>query len=94
MVTIFRHPTILAGICILWILGMASICSALGTGGTRGDYPKCQQECLSQLEKGMAKASDMLSKDQKRIFYEEQVEKTNLNYNRCITNCKELMPVK
>jgi hypothetical protein len=79
---------------ILMVLTIVKPCYALGSGKMRGDYPKCQQECLEQLDKDMAQASGDFVKDKNRIFYEEKVEKVNQKYNQCLNSCKEPMPVK
>jgi hypothetical protein len=74
-------------------MAVTSRCFALGKGTTRGDYPKCQQDCLNQLDKDMKQASDILSTDG-RLIYEDKIEEVNQKYNQCITDCKTPTPVK
>jgi hypothetical protein len=60
----------------------------------RGDYPRCQQECLQELQQGMSRLSEAYVKNGDRLRYEEQVEEVNGVYDRCLRDCKELIPVK
>lgn len=61
---------------------------------TRGDYPKCQEECLSRLNKRMTELSDMYNKTENKLQYEELVDQARDDYDRCITNCRKIYPVK
>jgi|WetSurMetagenome_2_1015567.scaffolds.fasta_scaffold200173_1 hypothetical protein len=60
----------------------------------RGDYPHCQEQCVDQLRERMSKISDDYDKTANRLLYQELVEKARLDYDSCIENCKELLPVK
>lgn len=60
----------------------------------RGDYPQCQEECLSRLRKRMAQVSEEYRSKVNRLLYEERVEQARIDYNDCIVNCKEPRPVK
>ncbi len=60
----------------------------------RGDYPRCQTVCLDQLEKRMTELSEGYKKTGDRLAYQERVEQAGLDYDRCIQDCKELLPVK
>jgi hypothetical protein len=90
-------PGVLAVLGVAFILMVFIVimpCYALGSGKVRGDYPRCQQECLAELDKEMAQASDSFSKDKNSFSYEERVEEVNRKYNQCLSNCKKPMPVK
>ena len=84
---------------LLFILLLCTLLVALQPGyagekGTRGDYPRCQEECLSHLNKHMTEASDDYKKTANRLLYAELVGQARDDYDRCIDNCREIYPVK
>ncbi len=60
----------------------------------RGDYPQCQDKCVTQLEKRMTDLSEEYKKQGGRLSYEERVEQARSDYDSCINRCKEPLPVK
>jgi hypothetical protein len=60
----------------------------------RGDYPYCQESCVSLLVKRMADLSKEYQKNGNRLSYEEQVGEARSAYDSCIENCREARPVK
>lgn len=62
--------------------------------GKRGEGPKCQKECLKEHVEKMAVLDKTLSKTGDRLAYQDQVEQAEQLYARCLTNCREVIPVK
>jgi hypothetical protein len=60
----------------------------------RGDPPRCQNECLKEHSKKMAVLAKDLSKTGNRFAYQDQVEEEENRYARCLTNCREVIPIK
>jgi hypothetical protein len=60
----------------------------------RGDAPRCQNECLKKHSEKMAMLEKDLSKTGNRFAYQDQVEQEENRYARCLTNCREVVPIK
>lgn len=60
----------------------------------RGDYPRCQEECLVRLKKTMAELSAEYEKLGNRLLYENKVEQARGSYDNCIDACRQRYPVK
>jgi hypothetical protein len=60
----------------------------------RGDAPRCQNECLKEHSEKMAILEKDLSKTGNRFAYQDQVEQEENRYARCLTNCREVVPIK
>ncbi len=60
----------------------------------RGDYPRCQDECVVQLKTNMRISSDDYQKTGNRLLYEQRVEQARGAYDTCIDMCRERYPVK
>ena len=88
---------IIAGITIL-ILSALWFCLLSLTGtvskGKRGDVPHCQEECLSSHTGKMKEFSEEYRKTQDWMAYQNGVEKEADNYSTCLTNCREVLPLK
>ncbi len=85
---------------ILISLVVASLCfSSMAYSETenkekRGDAPQCQNECLKQHSKEMTMLDESLSRTGKKFLYQDQVEQEQNRYARCLTNCREVVPMK
>ena len=60
----------------------------------RGDDPQCQEECLREHSQKMGKLSEEYAKTGNKMKYQDEVDREVLNYSRCVTNCREVLPVK
>ncbi len=60
----------------------------------RGDYPRCQDECLVRLRKTMNELSGEYERTGNRLLYENKVERARGGYDDCIDACRERFPVK
>ncbi len=60
----------------------------------RGDYPRCQEECLARLKKTMGDVSGEYEKTGDRLLYENRVEQARYAYDDCIDTCRVRYPVK
>lgn len=60
----------------------------------RGDVPQCQQECLALHSQRMKQLSDEYMKTGDKMGYQDRVDEEVLSYSRCLTNCRELHPIK
>jgi hypothetical protein len=60
----------------------------------RGDEPRCQQECLREHTEKMGLLSEEYAKTKDKRGYQDQVESELSHYSRCLTNCRELLPIK
>jgi hypothetical protein len=62
--------------------------------GKRGDYPECQKVCLGVLTKRMTELSEDYEKTGDKMLYQERVERARSDYDDCIDDCKQVIPVK
>lgn len=62
--------------------------------GKRGDEPQCQNACLKEHSEKMALFEKGLSKTGDRFTYQDRIEEEEHRYARCLTNCREVIPVK
>jgi hypothetical protein len=69
-------------------------CSQTANKGKRGDEPRCQNECLKEHSEKMAMLEKSLSKTGDKLAYQKQVEREENRYARCLTNCREVVPIK
>jgi hypothetical protein len=60
----------------------------------RGDAPHCQEECLGRHSERMRQLSEEYTKTVNRTKYQDGVEEEVLDYSRCLTECREVLPVK
>lgn len=60
----------------------------------RGDEPQCQNACLKEHSEKMSELEKSLSKTGNKLAYQNQVEEEENRYARCLTNCRELVPIK
>jgi hypothetical protein len=79
------------------LLGLFSICvmfSFTTAQAQRGDEPRCQQECLARHLVKMKALSEEYTKAGNKIQYQDAVEDEASRYVQCLTNCREIIPVK
>jgi len=60
----------------------------------RGEEPRCQEECLASHSASMKLLSEDYAKTGSKAKYQNAVEGEASRYVACLTNCRELMPVK
>jgi hypothetical protein len=90
----FSLKRLLAALLMLALSDAIITLSIAAEQSKRGNYPQCQEECLSMLKKRMAGLSESYKNTGKRLEYEASVEEARLDYDLCIVNCKALLPVK
>jgi hypothetical protein len=60
----------------------------------RGDVPHCQEECLRHHSDNMGQLSQEYLSIGDKMKYQDRVEEEVLNYSRCLTECRAILPVK
>jgi hypothetical protein len=60
----------------------------------RGEEPRCQEECLATHSARMKLLSEECLKTGDKIQYQDAVRDEASRYVECLTNCRELIPVK
>jgi hypothetical protein len=60
----------------------------------RGDDPKCQEECLEEHVRCMKELSNELLSTGHKMVYQDRVGEAASRYLYCLTNCREVLPVK
>jgi hypothetical protein len=60
----------------------------------RGDAPHCQEECLARHSERMGRLSEEYLKTKNKMGYQDGIEEEFLNYSRCVTDCREVLPIK
>ena len=60
----------------------------------RGDAPRCQDVCLKDHSLRMKRMMEEYAADRNKVKYQEQVENELTVYSGCLTNCREVNPVK
>jgi hypothetical protein len=86
-----------AGPVLLWVLLLSAaffLPTAALADTKRGDEPLCQEECLKEHTEKMSLLSEEYAKSRNKMGYQDQVERELRNYSRCLTNCRQLLPVK
>jgi hypothetical protein len=95
-VSVKRFPLPAAPV-LLWVL-LLSVAIFLPArvlaDAKRGDEPRCQEECLKEHVDKMKLLSKEYTKIRNKIGYQDQVEIELHNYSRCLTNCRDLLPIK
>jgi hypothetical protein len=72
---------------------LVMVSSSIATA-KRGEEPQCQEECLAAHSKRMKLLSEEYLKTGDKLKYQDAVEDDASRYFRCLTNCRELMPLK
>jgi hypothetical protein len=86
--------TILTTVLALVLYALPVTMSRADEKAVRGDYPRCQEDCLIRLQNRMTQLSEEYRKVGDRLRYQESVERARLDFDSCVENCKELIPVK
>jgi hypothetical protein len=60
----------------------------------RGEEPRCQEECLATHSASMKLLSEEYLKTDNKMKYQDGVENEASRYFQCLTNCREVLPVK
>jgi hypothetical protein len=60
----------------------------------RGDAPHCQEECTAHHGERMRQLSEEYLKTGNKMGYQDSIEEETLNYSRCLTNCRDVLPIK
>lgn len=60
----------------------------------RGQFPQCQETCLSTHQLRMEKLMKEYERQHEKVVYQEGVDKAVSDYKECITNCREPIPIK
>jgi hypothetical protein len=93
MKTFFPRRTligsVLASLCFFSVA-----CSQNENKGKRSDEPRCQNECLKEHSEKMAMFDKSLSETGNKFVYQNQVEQEESHYANCLTNCREVIPIK
>jgi hypothetical protein len=90
-------PRIIKGIIILLalVLCFLYVSPTFAPGkAKRGDAPHCQEECLGRHSERMRHLSEEYAKTANRTKYQDGVEEEVPDYSRCLTECREVLPVK
>jgi hypothetical protein len=83
---------------LLWVLLLSVAvflpARVLAADAKRGHEPRCQEECLKEHADKMKLLSEEYTKIRNRMGYQDQVEIELQSYSHCLTNCRELLPIK
>jgi hypothetical protein len=60
----------------------------------RGDFPKCQETCLTMHKAKMYQLITDYAQRHEKISFQDGVDKALSEYKNCIDNCREPMSVK
>jgi hypothetical protein len=60
----------------------------------RGDYPHCQEECFRRHSQHMVRLLEDGKQTPNILQFQDQVDKEVAEYQACLNDCRELMPVK
>jgi hypothetical protein len=85
------------GMIILLSFVLCFFCCSFSTATTktkRGDAPHCQEECLTRHSERMGQLSEEYLKARNKMGYQDGIEEEVLNYSRCLTDCREVLPIK
>ena len=92
--TRFLFTTALAFLSLLAVSEMflSPVCVSAET--QRGHEPQCQQDCLTHHSEKMSRLAQEYMKTGDKKQYQDQIESELQNYSRCLTNCREVLPIK
>jgi uncharacterized protein YpmS len=88
---------LLTGLAFLWIVAVSEVFFSPAdvlAEANRGDEPQCQEGCLTHHSERMGILAQEYMKTRDKSKYQDQVEKELQTYSRCLTNCREVLPVK
>jgi hypothetical protein len=81
-------------IVLLFIPLIITIFSSATAKVKRGETPQCQEECMSVHNVRMKLLSEDYTKTGDKMKYQDEVTAETSSYFQCLTNCRELVPVK
>ena len=93
MKTFFLTRTLI-GFVLASLCFSSLACSQNENKGKRSDELRCQNECLKEHSEKMAMLDKSLSKTRNKFAYQDQVEQEENRYANCLTNCREVIPIK
>jgi hypothetical protein len=84
---------------LMWVLMVIVVSSVVFCGFViavekRGDAPRCQEACLKEHSLRMKRMMKEYVADRNKVKYQERVENELTVYSGCLTNCREVNPVK
>jgi hypothetical protein len=90
-----RYPEISSSLIFAIIYSFVVAIPCLATEKPkRGDYPRCQELCVTRLGERLAELAESLRKTGKTLVYENLVEQSKEDFDGCIETCKQPHPVK
>ena len=72
---------------------LLSVCVARAEG-KRGEAPQCDEECLAHHNQKMSQLSQEYLKTKDKMSYQDKVQEEVSRYSRCLTDCRQVLPVK
>jgi hypothetical protein len=81
-------------IVLLFFFSIIAISSSATAKAKRGEPPQCQEECMAGHNVRMKLLSEEYAKTGDKMKYQDDVGTETYLYFQCLTNCRELMPVK
>jgi hypothetical protein len=81
-------------VLLLPLLSILAIFSFSEATTTRGVEPLCQEECLATHSAKMKLLAKDYANTGDKMKYQDAVEDEAHRYLQCLTDCKELLPVK
>jgi hypothetical protein len=78
---------------VLFFAGFSSL-PIVSYATKRGDFPRCQEECLHKHRQHMERLIEDGRHTRNGLQFQEQVDREVAEYSACLNDCRELMPVK
>ena len=88
---------LMTGLAFLWVLAVSEVLLSpadVRAETKRGDEPQCQEKCLTHHSEKMSLLAQEYMKRRDKREYQDQVESELNHYSRCLTNCREVLPIK
>ncbi len=82
---------------VMVVIGIAfTILTVYYSEGTakRGEAPLCQQECLQEHERQVARLAEEYAGKKHKPDYQDKLQQAVKDYWTCTENCREPLPVK
>ena len=91
---ISRFVTIMIILLVL-ALSFLTLSPSVARGkAKRGDAPHCQEQCLAHHSEKMRQLSEEYARTTNKMKYQDEVEQVISDYSRCLTECRDMAPVK
>jgi hypothetical protein len=76
-------------------LGFVAVFFPVHVGNaSRGDAPRCQQECLRKHQAEMERLAKEYAGERNKMEFQNRVDDAVKDYWMCTENCREVQPVK